>query len=146
MSERALNPKQERFVREYLVDMNGTQAAIRAGYSPKTANVQASDLLAKPNIRAEVTKFQAKLAQKHEITLDLLTEMTLDSYRTAKDTTDAKGMTGAVAQLSKMHGFDVGKRLNDRGPIEDLTAEERDAVREMVERALEKAREKETVE
>jgi phage terminase small subunit len=59
-----LNPKQQRFVEEYLVDRNGTQAAIRAGYSPKTANVQASDLLAKPNIAAAVAEGSAKLSEK----------------------------------------------------------------------------------
>ena len=40
-----LNPKQQRFVDEYLIDLNGKQAAIRAGYSEKTAEVQASRLL-----------------------------------------------------------------------------------------------------
>lgn len=40
-----LDPRQQRFVREYLIDPNGTQAAIRAGYSAHTATVQASDLL-----------------------------------------------------------------------------------------------------
>lgn len=46
----ALSPKQRKFVAEYLKDGNGTQAAIRAGYSAKTARFQASDLLTKPNI------------------------------------------------------------------------------------------------
>jgi len=46
----------------------------------------------------------------------------------------------AVAQLSRMHGFEVGKRPNERSPIEDLTVVERDAVRRMVEEALERAR------
>jgi len=55
-----MTPKQARFVAEYLIDLNGTQAAIRAGYSPKTANEQASRLLAKANISAEVKARQAK--------------------------------------------------------------------------------------
>ena len=48
-----LNPRQAAFVREYLVDLNGTQAAIRAGYSPNGADVQAIRLLgnAKPKPR-----------------------------------------------------------------------------------------------
>lgn len=50
----ALTPRQEMFIREYLIDLNGTQAAIRAGYSPKTANEQASRLLANANIRSLV--------------------------------------------------------------------------------------------
>lgn len=48
----ALKPRERRFVHEYLVDLNGTQAAIRAGYSEKTAASQASRLLRKPEIRA----------------------------------------------------------------------------------------------
>jgi phage terminase small subunit len=51
---RPLNPKQRRFVAEYLKDQNGTQAAIRAGYSKRTANEQAAELLAIPRIRAAV--------------------------------------------------------------------------------------------
>ena len=41
-SKGALPPQQASFAREYLVDLNGKQAAIRAGYSPKTAEMQAS--------------------------------------------------------------------------------------------------------
>lgn len=49
-----LTPKQARFVEEYLLDLNGTQAAIRAGYSAKFANRQASQLLAKPQVAAAI--------------------------------------------------------------------------------------------
>ena len=48
----ALKPRERRFVHEYLVDLNGTQAAVRADYSEKTAASQASRLLRKPEIRA----------------------------------------------------------------------------------------------
>lgn len=51
-----LTPKQERFVEEYIKDLNATQAAIRAGYSEKTAGVQGSVLLKNPNVSAEVKK------------------------------------------------------------------------------------------
>lgn len=57
-----LTPKQAAFVREYLVDRNGTQAAIRAGYSAKTAKVIATENLTKPAISAAVeaaTKIQS---------------------------------------------------------------------------------------
>lgn len=46
-----LTRKQQRFADEYLIDLDGTKAAIRAGYSPKTAGVIASENLKKPNIR-----------------------------------------------------------------------------------------------
>ncbi len=45
MTKGKLTPKQARFVEEYLIDLNATQAAIRAGYSAKTANEQGAQLL-----------------------------------------------------------------------------------------------------
>ena len=51
----------ERFVREYLVDRNGTQAAIRAGYSPKTAAAQASRLLRDVKVQQAVQQREAKI-------------------------------------------------------------------------------------
>jgi len=59
-----LNPKQLRFVDEYFKDLNGTQAAIRAGYSPKTARQIANEHLSKPDIAAEVARRQQALAKK----------------------------------------------------------------------------------
>lgn len=66
----ALNPKQAAFVREYLVDLNATQAAIRVGYSPKTAKVQGSRLLTNVAIKAAVEAGKAKLANKAQITIE----------------------------------------------------------------------------
>ncbi|MDN5870470.1 MAG: terminase small subunit [Nitrococcus sp.] len=54
-----LTPKQERFCREYILDLNATQAARRAGYSERTAHVQAHDLLKKPKIANRVIELQA---------------------------------------------------------------------------------------
>jgi len=81
----------------------------------------------------------AGAAEKREVTLDQLTEMTIAAYRLAMQHGSAKGAVKAVAQLSRMHGY-VRKRPNERSPIEGLTAEERDNVRRMVEEALERAR------
>lgn len=59
-----MTPKQARFVSEYLVDGNGKQAAIRAGYSARTAESKASDLLKLVNVREAVAKkTQAQLAR-----------------------------------------------------------------------------------
>lgn len=62
--------KQQRFVDEYLVDLNATQAAIRAGYSERTAVAQASRLLRNVNVAAAIAERQAKLSDKAEITQD----------------------------------------------------------------------------
>lgn len=53
---RKLTQKQRRFADEYLVDCNGTKAAVRAGYSPKTANEQAAKLMANPKIHSYITE------------------------------------------------------------------------------------------
>ena len=58
-----LTDKQRKFCNEYLIDLNATQAAIRAGYSEKTANVIGSENLAKPYIREYIDK---RLAEKEE--------------------------------------------------------------------------------
>lgn len=56
MVEKKLTAKQQRFCDEYLVDLNATQAAIRAGYSKKTAGVIATENLQKPNIKEYINK------------------------------------------------------------------------------------------
>jgi phage terminase small subunit len=66
----ALTPKQERFVQEYLIDLNATQAAIRAGYSAKTANEQGSRLLTNVSVRSAIEAAQQKRADRTEITQD----------------------------------------------------------------------------
>lgn len=66
----ALNDKQKRFVDEYLIDLNATQAAIRAGYSAKTAGSQSFDLLKKPEIQDAVTEAMKAREKRTEITQD----------------------------------------------------------------------------
>lgn len=65
-----LTPKQQRFVEEYLIDLNGTQAAIRAGYSQKTANQIAAEYLAKPNIAYAVAAAMAARSARTGVTQD----------------------------------------------------------------------------
>ena len=63
----ALTDKQRRFVSEYLIDLNATQAAIRAGYSKKTAYSVGHENLSKPEIAAAIAKAQTKVMAKAEI-------------------------------------------------------------------------------
>lgn len=56
MNDKKLTPKQARFVEEYMVDLNATQAAIRAGYSKKTAKQAGTENLAKPIIKAAINE------------------------------------------------------------------------------------------
>ena len=68
----ALTAKQQRFVDEYLIDLNATQAAIRAGYSPKTADQQASRLLTNVKVRQYLAQRQGERAERTEITQDMV--------------------------------------------------------------------------
>ena len=65
-----LNPKQKMFAREYIIDMNATQAAIRAGYSEKTAYSQGQRLLKNVEVQAEIQKCMQKRAERTDITAD----------------------------------------------------------------------------
>ncbi len=79
MNTKTLTPKQQRFIDEYLIDLNATQAAIRAGYSPRTARAIACENLAKPDIqeaiarakrdRSEATKIDAEWVLKQAVEL-----------------------------------------------------------------------------
>jgi len=77
-----LTEKQRQFVKEYLVDLNATQAAIRAGYSPKTANEQATRLLVNVSIRTAIEKAMQKRSERTEITADMVLQ---EFWSIAKD-------------------------------------------------------------
>ena len=65
-----LTPKQQRFVEEYLVDLNATQAAIRAGYSARTANEQAARLLAKASVSQAIASAKAERSARVAVSAD----------------------------------------------------------------------------
>lgn len=67
-NESTLTPKEERFVGEYLIDLNATQAAIRSGYSAKSARQIGAENLSKPYIAAAIAEAQAERTPRTEIT------------------------------------------------------------------------------
>lgn len=69
-SEKKLTPKQDRFCREYVIDLNATQAAIRAGYAERAANRAAHHLLSKIDIQKRVNELKIKVAKKAELTAE----------------------------------------------------------------------------
>lgn len=84
-----MTPQQQQFVLEYLIDLNATQAAIRAGYSEKTARQQASDLLTKPDIQDAVAEAMAARSKRTEITADrVLCELGKIGFSDLADVTD----------------------------------------------------------
>ena len=65
-----LTSKRKRFVEEYLVDLNATQAAIRTGYSPKTADVQGCRLLTNARVQAAIVEAQDRRSERVEVDQD----------------------------------------------------------------------------
>lgn len=85
-----LTDKQAAFVRQYLVDLNATQAAIRAGYSERTANAQAGRLLANVGIREAIENAQAKRARRVEIKAEDVLRGVIEVTTQARDSGDLK--------------------------------------------------------
>lgn len=103
-----MSPKQVRFVAEYLIDLNASEAAVRAGYSRKTARSIASELLTKPDIAAAVVEKQAKQLAKADLTAERVLE-----------------------ELRRLAFFDVAEFFDDSGnlkPVSDIPKEARAAI------------------
>lgn len=107
-----LTPKQRQFVQEYLVDFNATQAAIRAGYSQKTAQVIGAENLKKPMVAAEIQRLGAKTAAKLEVSREWVLER-LMNIADAK-ITDYLSVTTEPAQRLGIHPI-TGEVVNMPG-------------------------------
>jgi len=117
-----LTVKQELFCNEYLIDHNGTAAAIRAGYSPKSARTQASENLLNPNIIAAISNLTKITAESLKITR----ENQIKNLENIKETSilkvDMKPALIAIIEQNKMLGFDKPEPNNLTKPnISDLT-------------------------
>lgn len=84
-----MTKKQKRFVEEYLIDLNATQAAIRAGYSPDTAKEIGCENLTKPNIKAAVDKVLAERSRRTGVAADrVVAELAKIAFANAEDIID----------------------------------------------------------
>lgn len=87
-----LREKQQLFVDEYLIDLNGTQAAIRAGYSAKTANEQASRLLANVSIQQAISERMAERSKRTGVNQDrVVQELAKIAFLKMTDVVDHNG-------------------------------------------------------
>jgi phage terminase small subunit len=117
----SLTAKQARFVTEYLVDGNGTQAAIRAGYSQRTANEQGSQLLAKLSIAEAVAEGQQALTRATIADAAERREVATAILRNTEE--EANARLKAADVLNKMDGLYVQKHLVAVGSkLEDLVS------------------------
>jgi len=93
-----LSAKQARFVEEYLIDLNATQAAIRAGYSPHSAQAIATENLSKPLVRGAVDKAMAERSKRTGITADrVLEEIAKLAFVNAADVISSDGSVSGGA-------------------------------------------------
>ena len=89
-----MTKKQKRFVEEYLIDLNATQAAIRAGYSTKTAKDIGCENLAKPNIKNEIDKEMAQRSKRTGVSADrVVMELAKIAFVNAVEVIDPKTAT-----------------------------------------------------
>lgn len=99
-----ITPKQAKFIQEYLIDLNAKQAAIRAGYSEKTAEQQGSRLLSNVKIQSYIKK---KLEQ-HEIQSDMSKQKILDKLWVMVENNEEDGeiiAMRAIEIINKMMGY-----------------------------------------
>jgi hypothetical protein len=114
--DRPLTPRQQRFVEEYLIDLNATQAAIRAGYSPRTARQTSAEIMAKPATQDAVAAAQRARSERTEITQDwVLRGLAAEATRL-----DKRGSASARVAAYRLLGQHVGL-FQDR-PLDILLA------------------------
>lgn len=119
----ALTLKQERFVQEYIVDLNATQAAIRAGYSAKTASRIGPELLGKTCISEAIQKAIKKREKRTEVTQDyVIAKLREIVEKDASDGPDSElkyaNKIRALELLGKHTGaFDGGAKEGQNEPV-----------------------------
>ena len=113
-----MSPKQERFVEEYLVDLNARQAAIRAGYSEHTATEQASRLLTIVKVQEAVAAGRKKLAEKAGVTQErVLKEYARIAFLDIRKIFDEEGNLLPIHEIddetvAAISGLEVEKRIS----------------------------------
>lgn len=95
-----LTPKQQLFVEEYLIDLNATQAAIRAGYSENTARSMGSENLSKPDIQEAISEAMQARSDRTEITADMvLQELAKPAFIDIRDAFDDENQLLPIKEM-----------------------------------------------
>ena len=138
MNGKVLTPKQAAFVEHYIVDLNATQAARRAGYSPKTAQAIGAENLTKPVIAAAIQKAMNARTERCEISADkVLNELAVVGFASKEDI-KAWNTNGVIMRVSdKVSALEkLGKHmklftdvleLSPQEQLQNMTDEELDA-------------------
>ena len=100
-----LSPRQEKFVEHYSLCGNAAEAARLAGYSPRSAKVQACRLTNDNRVIAEITKRQKAYQRELQITKDDVLAGLLSAIQLAKEQQNPSAMISGLAQIAKLCGF-----------------------------------------
>lgn len=122
-----MTPKQQRFIAEYLIDLNATKAAERAGYSKRTARQMGAENLSKPVIAAAIEKNRVKVAERAEVTREWIVEqlrLNVIQCMEQGETFAPAAANKALELLGKEHRMFVDRRLLGVRHIDDMTEEE----------------------
>ena len=114
VAEEKLSAKEDRFCREYVIDYNGTQAAIRSGYKGSDAAVRASKLLRKAKVSARIRELQQEMAQRLAMSQDYVVIELVKTYQECKDAEDSKNALRALELMGKHLGM-FEKRQKEEG-------------------------------
>ena len=100
-----MTPKQQRFVDEYLIDLNATQAAIRAGYSENSAAEQGYANIRKPQIAAAIAEKRSDRAATSWLSVEWVLAELLEVYRLALAIRQPSAATAALVKLGEHAGM-----------------------------------------
>ena len=119
-----LTPKQMRFVDEWLIDFNGKQAAIRAGYSAKTAEATAARLLRNVKVQAEIARRQKDLQRRTEVSQErVVKELARVAFADATDYVQVETRT-----VEKNDGTELSYQTVTLTETAELSADQRAAI------------------
>jgi len=122
----ALTDKQEMFCREYLIDLNATQAAIRAGYSEKTANRIGSENLSKPDVAQRIIDLKSERNERVEVNADYVLRRLVEIDQ--MDVVDIMTEDMSIKPVSRwpatwrryLSGFDLAEMFEGRGEEREM--------------------------
>lgn len=103
-----LSPKEERFCQEYVLDYNGTKAAIRTGYKKSNAASQATRLLKKADVSARVRELQREMAERLALSQDFVVTQLIETYNQCKEATPVMRYNYDTGEMEEtgMYQFD----------------------------------------
>jgi phage terminase small subunit len=112
--------KRAAFVREYLVDFNATQAAIRAGYSKKTAGSQAHELLKRPDIQAQLKTIQERAAEQTQTDINWVRQRLKQEATDYSEFASHSARIKAVELIAKLNGDFERDNAQKTDPLKTL--------------------------